>query len=116
MGKKHNKQEKNPNWKGGRYKDKRGYIFLNIPNHPKAKYSNPYIAEHRLIMELFLRRFLKNKEEIHHIDFDKENNNINNLMLFPDRKSHITFHNKIKKFGMTNQIKKQIRERWGNLK
>jgi len=33
-------------------------------------------------------------------------------MLFPNDKEHIKFHNKIRQFGMTNPIKRQIKNRW----
>lgn len=112
MPKKCNIKEKNPNWKGGRYKTYKGYIMLNLPKHPKAKYNMPYIPEHRLIVEAFLGRFLKDEEEVHHINEIKDDNRIKNLMVFPNHKEHQSFHNKIRKFGLTIPIKMQIRNRW----
>jgi hypothetical protein len=50
------------------------------------------IDEHRLIMEKHLGIKLTNEEIIHHIDGDKSNNKIENLELFPNKKSHTKFH------------------------
>lgn len=74
------------------------------------------IPEHRIVVEKFIKRKLKLKEEIHHINGIKSDNKISNLMLFPTKKEHIAFHRKIQQFGFTNPIQKQIRERWKNLK
>jgi len=51
----------------------------------KPDYSNcdrkGYIPEHRFIMEKYLGRCLHENEEIHHIDYDGLNNDIDNLQL-----------------------------------
>lgn len=83
---------------------KNGYIYIKI--------NRKWIQEHRYKMEQFLKRELTTEERIHHIDFDKQNNNIENLMLFKDQRDHSKFHNKIKQFGYTNPIKRQIENRW----
>jgi hypothetical protein len=41
----------------------------------------PYIAEHRLVMAHFLGRPLLSKEQVHHIDGNRNNNDIGNLQL-----------------------------------
>lgn len=46
------------------YKDKKGYIM-----------------EHRLVMEQNIGRYLNSNEEVHHIDYNKMNNDIGNLLL-----------------------------------
>ena len=66
--------EKNPNWKGGRWKEKNGYIVCNIGINKKER-------EHRIIMGNFLGRKLTKNEFVHHIDGDKSNNDIDNLYL-----------------------------------
>ena len=43
-------------------------------------------------MELTLGRVLKNSEVIHHIDGNKLNNKIENLILCEDQKSHNMIH------------------------
>lgn len=50
------------------------------------------IQGHRLKMELHLGRKLTNTEVVHHIDGDKSNNSINNLLLFPTKAAHSKYH------------------------
>lgn len=82
--------DKAANWKGGKVKSDR-YIRIYMPEHPFCR-KDKYVYEHRLVMENFLGRYLDPQEEIHHLDGDKHNNAISNLMLFPDRSAHIKFH------------------------
>ena len=70
--------------------------------------------EHRLVVERFIGRELTKEERVHHIDKDKKNNKIENLMLFKNDSEHIKFHNKVRQFGITNNIKRQIENRWKN--
>jgi predicted nucleic acid-binding Zn ribbon protein len=66
--------ESHPNWRGGNFINRRGYIILSVG---KGK----QVYEHRLIMEKHLGRKLKPTEHVHHIDFDKTNNHISNLKI-----------------------------------
>lgn len=50
------------------------------------------MKEHRYVMEQYLGRKLHPGEVVHHIDGDKRNNDINNLMLFPNHKEHYRHH------------------------
>ena len=74
------KREKHPNWKGGKHKDN-GYVLIYTPDHPSATKSHPYIAEHRLIMEKILGRYLKSKEQVHHKNAKKDDNRPENLAI-----------------------------------
>ena len=58
-----------------------------------------YVAEHRLIVEQKIGRKLQGKECVHHIDFDKTNNKIENLHLFKSPKNHMEGHRSIEKLG-----------------
>ncbi len=49
-------------------------------NHPKAD-SRGCILYHRMIVEQKLKRYLSTDEEVHHIDENKDNNNVNNLQV-----------------------------------
>jgi hypothetical protein len=109
---KYSRGNKNSNWSGGRTKNN-GYIKIFNPNHPNS--INNYVFEHRLVVENYIGRYLKPEEVVHHIDFCKTNNNINNLMLFKNSNEHIKFHIKIRQFGLTNPIKRQIENRWQNI-
>ena len=58
------------------------YRYLYKPDHPNAiGTKNLYVAEHRIVMEEYLGRFLTANEIVHHKDTDTLNNNINNLEL-----------------------------------
>lgn len=78
-------KEQNPKWRGGTYSDS-GYKMIHKPEHPNAS-SNGYIYIHHLIMEEKIGRFInktdisKDKEVVHHIDGNKNNNDITNLSL-----------------------------------
>lgn len=75
-----------------------------------------WVLEHKIVVENFIERSLTKDEVVHHLDFCKTNNDINNLMIFPSQKEHQKFHLKLKQFGMTNPIIKQINERWDKFK
>lgn len=53
-----------PVWHGGRYSDTRGYVFIKMPEHPRAK--NGYVQEHILIAEKALGKYLPPGAVIHH--------------------------------------------------
>lgn len=73
------KRELNGNWRGGRsLKD--GYVILRMPEHPNA-FPNGYFPEHRLVMEKKLGRYLEQAEVVHHINGNKQDNRIENLVV-----------------------------------
>ena len=88
------------------------YVKILSKQHPNNV--KGFVLEHRLVVEKKLGRYLKKEEVVHHIDFDKKNNNLNNLMLFKNNKEHIKFHTKLKQFGLTNPMKRLIENRWNN--
>lgn len=70
---------------GVRYNQGRGYKQLIVDDyHPRKKdrKGGNYIFEHILVMEKKIGRFLEKHEIVHHIDKNKQNNNIENLYLF----------------------------------
>ena len=71
--------EKNGQWKGGRYSDKRGYVFIKCYDHPRAV--RGYIAEHVFIAEAREKRYLVPGEEVHHINGIKNDNRPENLVV-----------------------------------
>lgn len=81
-----------------------GYYMIHV--------NDKWVLEHRFIVEEHINRPLKKEEAVHHIDFNKLNNDINNLFLFKSQKEHKSFENKFLRFGMTNPIKRMIDERW----
>jgi len=75
-------------WKGGRTINEDGYALVRIyPDDPnfcmaqeKVKGAS-YVYEHRLVMARHLGRPLADTETVHHIDGNKQNNDISNLQL-----------------------------------
>lgn len=74
-------------WKGGRRVVK-GYVYLHRPDHPRATKSG-YVAEHRLVMESVLGRFLEVWEVVHHKNDLPADNRPDNLELFANNASHL---------------------------
>ena len=83
--------ENNPNWKGGKNFHILGYIRVRAPDHPMAG-ADGYVLEHRMKMAEFLMRILKPTEVVNHIDHDRQNNSISNLMLMENQSKHMKFH------------------------
>lgn len=70
-----------------------GYRFTYMPKHPRAKKSfilRGYIQEHIAVMEASIGRSLRENEIVHHLDLNKANNKISNLLLIESSQ-----HNKI---------------------
>jgi len=71
----------NPTWKGGRMKQKDGYILVKLRKHPRSG-KNGYVPEHQLVLENKLGRYLKTNEEVHHKNGIRDDNSIDNLELW----------------------------------
>lgn len=97
---------KNSSWKSDeRYADENDthYKMIRVENHPFRNADN-FVLEHRLIAEKYLltetnsiqingAQYLKPECVVHHIDFNKHNNNVENLYIFESEFEHILFHN-----------------------
>jgi len=86
-----------PHWKGGKVY-MQDYEFTKIPEHPYASITG-YVKTSRLVMEKHLGRYLDPEEVVHHKDIDVANNNIGNLMLFPNESEHQSYHWQIRKLA-----------------
>jgi hypothetical protein len=92
----HIKRGKNSHaWKKGKI-SVNGYLKIKVLGHPKSD-CREYVFEHILVMEKHLKRYLLPAEKVHHIDGDKSNNKISNLMLFPTSGAHTKFHHEMRR-------------------
>ena len=82
----------NNNWKGGKTKHQKGYVYIRNADHPRA--SNGYVFEHRLIMEQHIGRYLTENEVVHHKNGVRDDNRIQNLELC-SHVEHISMHHKM---------------------
>jgi hypothetical protein len=79
--------ENNHGWRGGvkrvPTKNRQSYyIYRLAPDHPSvAGKTTKYVAEHRLLMEAHLGRYLEANEDVHHHSAVKHDNRIENLKL-----------------------------------
>lgn len=80
-------------WAGGRHKNHAGYVYAYSPHHPYAN-KRGYVFEHRLVIEAHIGRVLLPTEVVHHINGIKNDNRIENLMLFSNNGQHTAHHNK----------------------
>jgi hypothetical protein len=88
----HNGRGKNSaRWKGGKYTRKDGYIFLTLPNHPRAG-KNGQVMEQIIIAESVLGKPLPEKSVVHHIDGNPSNNEKTNLLICEDNNYHKLIH------------------------
>jgi hypothetical protein len=93
-----------PFWKGGTYISSDGYRMIYVRKYEgipinKIKWSN-YMKEHIVIMETLLQRDLTQEEVVHHINGDKLDNDIDNLLLCSSDKEHRQLHNQLEQLSM----------------
>lgn len=89
-------------WKGGKFA-RFGYIFILMPEHPRAL-TNGYIRRSHLVIEKVLGRHLTPIEVVHHkgVNYplgsieNKQDDSPENLQLFSSNSSHIKFHWQLK--------------------
>lgn len=84
------RRERSSNWHGGRGITSHGYVKIFLPEHPFAS-SAGYVYEHRLVVEKSIGRYLTSDEKVHHIDQNKQNNDIHNLLVLSNQ-NHIKLH------------------------
>jgi len=75
-----------------------GYRLLLIPDHPRAmknKNWEGYVYEHIVVVEKFTKQHIRINEDVHHLDGNKSNNRIENLLVV-ERGQHTKLHNWLK--------------------
>lgn len=83
------RREERLGWKGG-VKVVKGYRYLRTPGHPFASKHGEYVAEHRLVVEQKIGRFLQPHEVVDHIDGNTSNNSPDNLRVFQSNADHLS--------------------------
>jgi hypothetical protein len=82
------KGAEHPQWKGGRFVRKDGYVLVRNPKKPLTS-----ILEHRLVMANHIGRELRTNEHVHHKNENKSDNTLDNLELL-SHGEHTTLHRK----------------------
>ena len=67
------------------------YLAIYKPDHHKAR-RDGFVYIHQLQAEKKLKRPLKDAECVHHIDKNKFNNEVDNLLVFHSKSDHTAFH------------------------
>ena len=105
------KGELNSSWKSNERITTYGYRKIRCLEHP-FKDCDGFVLEHRLVAEQYLlndtnsikvddKKYLSEEYEVHHIDRDRLNNSIDNLLILT-KSEHMKLHMK-ERFGSTNK-------------
>lgn len=77
-----------------------GYRYVTAPSHPNAD-RDGYVAEHRYVMEQHLGRMLERNEHVHHINGDKLDNRLENLVVLTKAAHHALHKNTLNEWRST---------------
>ena len=97
--------ENSKRWGGGEYISSDGYIMIKIPDKFLESGRQVYKRQHIVLYEQHIGRELKTTkggagEQIHHIDGNKQNNGIDNLLLCKNVSEHRLIHDSLEKVAL----------------
>ena len=78
-------------WKGGHVKSSAGYVWVYMPDHPKAR--GLYIQRSHLVAEQLLGRHLLPEEIVHHKNAVRDDDRPDNIEIVTSQSEHIANHN-----------------------
>ena len=105
------REERSPNWKGGRKINNCGYVYLKKPSHPKAN-KDGYVSEHVFVWMNYWKKDIPLNYMVHHKDGNRQNNKIENLLLV-DHRDHTNIHKKPVLMETRKKMSESHKIRWG---
>lgn len=84
-----------------------GYVMVKVSHGQSSQGNGNYRPKHRVVMEQAIGRPLKRHEHVHHVDGDKTNNQLDNLLLLTNYQ-----HNKLNHFlALLNELPDEARQK-----
>lgn len=80
------------NFEGHKIVMRQGYEAIYLPEYHSA-YADGLVYVHIYVAERKLGRALLSSEVVHHADFNKTNNDEDNLIIFASNSDHVRYHN-----------------------
>lgn len=114
----HAAREKSARWNGGRFINTQGYVMVLVKSGSIDRNSGweNYRPEHIVNIEQSIGRKLINDECVHHIDGDRQNNQLDNLVLISSNQEHRIIHSELSRLcyelcqqGIVDFDKKKLR-------
>jgi len=103
-----------PQWKGGKRLTAKGYILIWCPGHHRSNCQG-YVFEHILVAEQILGKPLPPNAEIHHVNEDKSDNRLGNIVICSDNDYHHLIHQRLRAYkacGHANWRKCNFCKQW----
>lgn len=95
------------NWRGGESekRNSNGYVYSYIGG-------GKYQPKQNLVVEEYIGYKLKKGQIIHHINFNRKDNRIENLYLFRSKSTHIKYHRFLKRNNLNGENNQLTSNLW----